>query len=486
MKKTSLMFIAYGLLVFAGLFLFLSFVNPLVPYDADDWLYISELRKPIPMLHIWNPIKVFPETFMPLMSYFGVFVINPLINDYCRSFSIAHGLFGSIILTIYFVQFPILFYKRKFASVTTSIGYGCLFLLLHFISHIFKGYDNFFLIGSVNMTCFYNYVLPDVLNAALVMHFMSYGGVKAWYKNSSLFHKALVLIWTYFAIFSNLYSTAVLATYVGTELLLQLIKEIKSKSFYLKEYCIDNWQNLVLILWWFVANLIETTGGRAGDMQKSLIANLPITIIHTLKGIFVINVFIIIFEIAVFFLWNKKRTKSNGTLKRFMLYIGLELVYLIILSASVEASYMSRSEVTLCEFFYIFLGTIACLNQLIKLNKKNSYLLGILLGTFILFFINPGRLFCPYNFSYVSYDKCEAVMNDVINQFQAAQDQGLDEIDLEVPYFEADGNWPIADYIGERMAKAVYRFKITDKYITVKNLVITEEKNKQFGISSAR
>ena len=47
MKKTSLMFIAYGLLVFAGLFLFLSFVNPLVPYDADDWLYISELRKPI-------------------------------------------------------------------------------------------------------------------------------------------------------------------------------------------------------------------------------------------------------------------------------------------------------------------------------------------------------------------------------------------------------------------------------------------------------
>lgn len=487
-KNNKRLFIIYGILVFVGLLLFFTFINPLTIYDADDWLYISRPRKPIPMLHVWNPIKVFPETFMPLVSYLGIFVINPLINDYYRSLSLAHGLFGSLVIALYFTQFPILFYKRKFASASSSIGYGCLFILLHFISHILKGFDNPFLLGAVNVTCFYHYTLPAVFNAALVMHFMSYGGVKAWYENSSALHKAIVIIWTYFAIFSNLYSTAILATYVGTELLLQLIGEIKSKSFSLKNYCTDNWQNLALILWWFAANLIETTGGRASDMHKSLFANLPITFVYSLYGILAINVFILVWEVVVFFLWNKKRTKTtnNSTFRRFILYIGLELLYLILLSASVETTYVARTEVTICVFFYIYLGVIACLNQLIKLNKKNAYLLCILLGTFLALLYKPGRVLLPYNFSYVSYEQCEALMTDVINQFQVAQEQGADEIEIEVPYFEDGGNWPFPDYAGKYMERTLYEFKYIDRHFTVKKAIPTKEKNEQFGIISNR
>ena len=172
----------FTLIIFLGLLVFFSFINPLTVYDADDWLYIYSLRKPIPILHDWNPIRVFPETTLPLVSYFGAYVLYPITNNYFRSLSLAHGLFASILLTMYFVQFVVLFYKRNFASLNRSIAYGFLFILLHFISHIFKGNNNYFLLGSINLTCFHYYTLSAILNAILVMHFMSYGGVKEWFK----------------------------------------------------------------------------------------------------------------------------------------------------------------------------------------------------------------------------------------------------------------------------------------------------------------
>ena len=82
-KKDLSIFIIYGLVIFSALLLFFTVINPLVVYDADDWMYIYTLRKPIPMMHVWNPTKVFPETAMPAVSYFGAFVINPIINNYC-------------------------------------------------------------------------------------------------------------------------------------------------------------------------------------------------------------------------------------------------------------------------------------------------------------------------------------------------------------------------------------------------------------------
>ena len=68
------------MLIFGGMFIFLSIINPLTVYDTDDWLYIYLLRKPIPLPNAWNPTKIFPEIFMPMASYFGAFFIYPLFD----------------------------------------------------------------------------------------------------------------------------------------------------------------------------------------------------------------------------------------------------------------------------------------------------------------------------------------------------------------------------------------------------------------------
>ena len=482
LQNNKRIFIAYGALVFMGLFIFLSFINPLTVYDTDDWLYIYELRKPIPMLHAWNPTRIFPETFMPLVSYFGALFIKPLIKNYFFSLTVAHALFGSLIITLYFVEFLFLLYKKKNASSKALIGYGALFILLHFIALINHGKDNSMLLLSINLTCFYYYTLSALLNAALVMHFMAHGGVKNLFGRVSLLHKLLVVIWGYFAINSNLYSSVVLATYVGTELLLSLISDIREKRFRLKDYFLDNWISLFIILSWFVVNYLETRGGRAGSFGNSFVSNLLVSIGTQLYGIVSANIFVTVLIVVVAVIWrNKQETKRPAALK-FKLYVAFSLVYLIMLSAVVDTSYVARQEVLLCNYFYVLLAFVTCLYEIVTIDRKYLRTLFILLGTVVLLFIMPGRLYRNYNYSNISYDQCEALMNDIIDQFKSAEQNGEKEITLVVPKFDDEGNWPLFKEAGERFANALYKHKVLDTYITVTEMVLSEEANEKFGI----
>ncbi len=480
-NKSANLIAVYGIFVFLGLLFYFLVLNPLSVYDVDDWLYIYELRKPIPMIHAWNPTRVFPETFMPLVSYFGVLAINPLIDNYYYSLSAAHGLFASILFTLYFVMFVLLFYKRKLASAKRSVAYGAVFVFLHFFSHIYRGHDNPSVLYSINLTCFYFYTLSAIINASLVMYLMSYDGLKKWFVRSSLLNKLIVVIWMYFALNSNLYSSVVLATYIGTDLFINLMKDCKTKKFNLRTYLAENKLDLVVIVWWLAVNLIEVMGGRAGSIHGNLMANLPQTILFGVASLIVKNICILAFEIVILLKWHKMHAKKlNINAQKFLMYIGFQMLYLILLSAYVEKSYIIKSEVILCSFFYIFLAEILCLNSLIKVNEKNKRLPLILLGALAFLLIHPGRMIIPYNFSGIPYNQCEALFNDVLEQFKEAQEKGDNELVVELPKFDSDDNWPLCDFIGERYSEALYRHKVIDSYIKVSDVVFSEEKSREF------
>ncbi len=482
-KKKNYVFVLYTLFVFLGLVTFFVKLCPLELYDSDDLLYMYTLRYPVPLPGAWNPIKVFPEIFMPIVSYFGALIINPVINNYYFSLTLAHGIFASIILTAYFTQFVMLFYKREFASQKRSIFLGILFILIHFISHIHSGSDNSFLIGAYNVTCFYNYNLCTIVNATLVMHFMTYGGVMSLFKKESKLHCVAVIIWGYFAINSNLYSSVLLAAYVGTELLLILMSELKNHSFNLKQYCQSNWINLIIIVCWFVSNIIETTGGRAGDMSKSFFANIITTLGLTVLAVVSVNIFLLIMEISTLGVWLKKNKGLSSTAKRFLYYEGLALFYIVILSAKVEPQYVLKNEVFISMLFFIILGFMGLYNQLIDRQKRYGFLALILLGTFGLLIINPGNVFHACNYSNLTYANCEALINDVSEQFVAAEKEGKNEIVLELPFYGEDYCWPYTELAKDRFSNVFYKHKLVHSYITVKDIIFSKEKSKEYGIS---
>ncbi|SEL73874.1 hypothetical protein SAMN04487770_11639 [Butyrivibrio sp. ob235] len=482
-KNATLYYIIFSIFIFSFLLFFLTAINPLVVYDTDDWLYIGQFRKPIPMIGHWNPIKVFPETFMPLVSFLGVRFINPIIHNYCYSLTLAHGLFGSALLTLYFVEFSLLFYRKKLCSLPLSIGYGFLFIILHFITYIHSGNSNIFLIWSQDLTCFYNYTLSAVLNAALVMHSISYGGMDNLFRKSSVPHKILILVWVYFAIFSNLFSSIILAAYLGAELLSRLIYLVKNNQFNLKKYCSGNIMHLLLIICWFISNIIETTGGRAGNIGKSTLGNIPITLLYALVNIIALNIFITILGLVTAILWAKKCNCFKERAFKAILYFVLSISYLVLLSATAEPYYIYRAEIAIDILFFVFIALIAALNELIILNKKNARLLLILSGTIILLFIHPGKIYFAYNNSNISYQQCEALIDDIINQFHDAEASGSKEMILIVPSYDVIYNWPLADYAGSDISKALYNHKITQSLITISELKPDHAKNGQFGIS---
>ena len=85
-KQWQLIHMSYWkYLIHIGIFLFLIIfytkISPLIPYDSDDWIYLSNTRVPFPLWDAWNPTRVFAEAIMMLGGYIAGSVIYPMIHD---------------------------------------------------------------------------------------------------------------------------------------------------------------------------------------------------------------------------------------------------------------------------------------------------------------------------------------------------------------------------------------------------------------------
>ncbi len=485
MKHKKIGLVVFQVAAFVFLLLFFTYINPLTIYDTDDWLYIYQKRLPIPMLYVWNPIRVFPEFFMPCVSYFAAYIIKPLVGDYFFSLTLAHALFGSLIITVYFSEFVLLLYKTGRASQKRSIWLGVLFIGLHFILFINNGSNNYFLLHAVNVTCFYFYTLPVCLNAALVMHFMANGGVEKCFKDASWTHRLLILVWVYFSLNSNLYSSVVLAAYVGAELLVSLYGRIKEKEFYLLEYGRDYPLSLFIAICWLASHVFEKTGGRADSMMKNLFSSFWSAILMLLVKLGSMNFFFIIFAVAVFVLWKKKSGVKLVAYTDQLLNIVLTLFYLVILCSFVESAYMAKTEAIFGFMFWILLYVCLGFNRLINVKVTYRHLAFILLGTAVLLAINPStHIFRSYNCSNIPYADCKACMNDIVAQFKDAESKNIQEISLVVPDFEIEGNWPIAENAIDRFSEALCSHKVIKSPIRVKEYIKSKDKIKEYHIGN--
>ncbi len=339
------------------------------------------------------------------------------------------------------------------------------------------------MLWSQDLTCFYNYTLSAILCASFVIHSISYGGIKTLFTKSPIYKKAILVIWLYFAIFSNLFSSVILAAYIGAELVSQLFSSVTGKTFDLKEYCSNNAISLFIILFWFLSNIIETTGGRADDIGKSTLTNISSTFVFALINFVSINVFITILGIVIGFLWIRKCGRFDNVIAKCVLYFLFTIIYLLVLSATAEPYYIYRAEIVIDILFFLFICLIAAFNELIRKNRNYFRLVYILAGTTVLLLIHPGKVFYSYNNSNASYKQCEALINDIISQFHDAEESGATELTLVVPAYDVIYNWPLADFAGDNIATALYHHNITQSYISVKEITPSRTKNALFNIS---
>lgn len=477
MKKSA---IAYSIIVFTLLLIFFIVIHPIAIFDTDDWSFIHHLRLPIPVIHAWNPIKVFPEVFMSIFSYFAAYVIYPITGRYCFSMSIANGVFICFIITVYFLEFYLLIQKKYALSLNKSIFMSVIFISLHFLLVIHPGKDNIFLFYAYDMTCVYHYTLSTVINAALVMHMIHNQGFSC-FSSFSKQHKLVVLIWTYLAIFSSLYTNIILAVYVGIELLFSLRTNHDSDRFLLSSFISKYKAHLVIMLVWFSSFAFELTGGRSSGHESNIFASFISASTNILTWGKQFNIIILIFSaitvLLYFFLSPKKNLLFLA--KCFIAFL-LTTLYLILLSAVVDSTYITRIDVMFASFFWLLLIIMLLVCELSQFFNHSAVILGIMSALFGLSTMYASSTYKEMNYSNIPYKQCEELADNIINQFKNAELNGDTEIDLIVPKFDTENNWPYGIYQAEHFTKVMYRHKITHTKIYVRKMVPSKEMTQKY------
>ncbi|SFO26931.1 hypothetical protein SAMN04487831_11524 [Pseudobutyrivibrio sp. UC1225] len=478
MKKSKALL--YFIIVFLCMAMFFVVLHPIAIFDTDDWENIQHLRLPFPLIKAWNPIKVFPEDSMIFFSYAGAYLLYPIIGRYCFALSVSNGIFISLAIAFYFLEFHLLIQdKYRFSSIK-SVAISIIFICLHFVIFAHGDKDNIFLFYAYDMTCIYNYTLCTAINAALVMHMIRCGGFGKFSEYSKKY-KFLIAVWVYLSIFSNLYTSIILAVYVGIELMMAMISDCENKKFGLADFYKNNKENLIVLLVWFCSLAIEKTGirseGKTTDFFESLIQ--AISNLKVWGSLF--NIVFLIFAGVVILLWCLlAKEKKTVAIVKYLLGFVLTTIYLVLLSAVVSSEYVTRVDVMFAGGFWMLLILMLFVSDLAGNINSSNAILPVLAVVILCCTIYVSNSYKEINYCNISYEKCEALADDIISQFKVAEENGQTEIELVVPKFDTKDNWPYGTYASERFTNVMYRHGIINGKINVKALVPSEEKTRAY------
>jgi len=470
-KKLNYSYCIFYYFLFISFFVFFSQVHPLLPFDTDDWKYCGLARSPYPTFSAWNPTKILPECLQPLTGLFAAYFVTPVIGDYLMALVFSHAIVISIFITAYFYSIQkLLVWKFK---LSPGIGF-CLIsilVLLHFLVLKTRPSDNDHLFYSPDVNCYYNYIIPNMLCASLVMWLMRYD-VKA---IKSLSILSFVLFLTFLALFSNLFSTVILIAFIGAKLLFKLIECNKKESGWISKYIKNNTYFLIVILIWLVVQCFEANGNRAttyGAMLLPFSESLKKAIMHFISLHY--NKWFIAFTLVVLL---GAKTYSIFREKQKLLHIGkmpktiilamiLTVVYLILLCSQVFPQYLLRSEVLFSFLFFYILLVALCMGYLTsKLNFVKLLCPFLIFFFFFLLNVNENT-FVDVQYPYgTDLQTCENFDRDVINQVKKAELIGKDTVTIYVHNYNSTTNWPLIPHQGKYIGMTLHKHGIIKRKI---------------------
>lgn len=458
-------------LSFFALVFYFGQIHPLVPFDTDDWMNMSIVRPIYPSLNWWNPTKVFPERLEPAVAMFAVKFIFPIIGDYINALILANAIVVSFFITCYLHFVQKLLNDKFRLSPLSNFCIIVLFVLLHLLILKTKETGNDHLLYAEDCNCYYHYIIPNLLCSCLVLWLMRHESLD--WKN--YIQTTIIILITYLALCSNLYSTVILIAYIGAKLLYDLFDCNKKESRWLILYIKQHAYGIIVIILWLIVQLIEVNGIRANAYGH---VNDPFVemIISTIRSSFAVrfNIGVVLFA-ALTFLFAKILDCLSG--RHPILYIGkrqivillatiLSFIYLVLLSSKVKPENMQKGEVIFSYAFFILLLLILCVGYLCSRIKGLRYFLPLLLllVTFNIRNVRSTFLGVQCLWGTTEYE-CIAYDRNFIDQARYAEALGQDSVNILVPKFDLKDNWPLAFDSSEGVCATLSKHYMIKRYI---------------------
>ena len=297
--------------------------------------------------------------------------------------------------------------------------------------------------------------------------------------------RAVYVLLIYLAIFSNVYSSIVLAAYAAISLLWDFREKRMTRQ--------NRIAYLAIVALWIVSGICELTGGRASSgAHSSWIESLGLTLTAFGKTLLVANKSLVLFLAAVVVagicLWvvckEKKQYIGEYALPalKLMLCAAVTIIYLILLSSVVNPEYISREDVLIAFFGFVFMAVTIILSYFIGRMKVASIALPFVV--FVAFFqtYTAGRTFKDTNIFRIRPETCAEIDNVIINQIISAEKQGFSEIELHVPKYETFDNWPHRLSTAETYVEALYKHGVIQRKIDA-TLYLDQEMTDKYFLS---
>lgn len=464
MKKNVIKY----LIMFGFLLLFFTKICPIVPFVGDDWYFVGSMRQPIPYSGIFNPSKIFPEILQALCGYIGAYIIYPLTHDYVGSLALSAAIIVSLFIALLCYLFNSFLVKRLNINFKKSTIYESLFLIIFFILFKRENGNSYYGFWSVNFTCYFNYIIPGIINACIVLYMMSFKNFQEKFEKSSYLYKGFFAICIYFAIFSSIQFNIILASYALVsifELAIEKFKKNYKKMDKIKCIIKKSWVFLLIIVLWLIAIYYDSTGLR-GKMLKHtnwFTVDNFIKTINNLKALYILcyKPLIVIFmlgliSLIIYSIKNKTIKKFRYAILTGSLLI-INTLYLIVLYMKADSGYASRVDATWAIIFYLVLFIMLIIIMCNKIFKFTEIFIPIFVVIFGIAGFNMN-----YPFEQSVYDAVEAkqIDNYIINQIVEADKAGHCFVNVKVPKNDSDTNWPQPYNMALWLQNTLYSHKI--------------------------
>lgn len=480
--KNLVSLVNVGLLV--SLMAYMRVVMPIVPYDGDDWYFIGSMRVPLPLAGAFNPIKVLPEVLEPLCGYFAAYAIYPLTGDYIDAISLSCCLV--IALFLLGTAFALyLFLRRRLRVARGPALVAELFFALGLVLLYKRDVDGYFAaFSSVDLNCYFNYIIPGLMACTLVLIDTSYEDYYGHFKGEGAMYKGVILLWFYFTVFSSIQLSMLVAVCCFLRLVSHCVsggfKSLKSRGevpFY-----------GVGIMVWVISLAIELSGERA-DMLSAhggFFAASPLEVAGMLhKLLACVNRWFAAVCVAgmvaavVVALGGARRPRDKQALHLFAnSFVALLLctLYLLLLYMKTGGTYASRPDGMWGVVAPSLLLSSGCIGYLIDRVRWARVASVPLLAIFILL---ASSLNYQYSYSVPSARICREVDRHIVEQVLSADERGLDAVEVHVPKWESRSNWPHPYNMGIWLQNTLFAHGLIETRLKV-TIVPDEELNKTF------